>query len=798
MGGVISRLGLRRGGEPFQFLKPRNNPLTVVSEGEEVVWTNFDLADKETFRYDLPKSMGSDSTIVTNGGGSTSRRPSAVESQQSTKRSMEEQLLGTPPMNVSSPQTLRRPSSNAVGDKSKENRRGSALATGGELIEVPLDLAASPSPETARRKSTAKTGEPIGVVVASPTAAVGRSSQTEKQSATRHPSAPNTVLNNPEVPVGRTSQTEKHFQPELEVRRQSALKSSNDPVAASTEIAKKPVRTEEPFRVEPVLRETANDEISIISLNLLADCNLTNSVNNPDDGRYKHAVECAPWTVRLPALRAIFEKHSSTDVFALQEVDFTRFNEDLKPMMAEFGYEGLHQWDEEFAKKGAPNHPFGVATFYKKSKFREAFKEARSRSFIVGLARVDKSAVTSSSLTNEKEEPSGGKNSKKKGGKHGKHQAIECDWFIVNVHLEANSTKNEKRLAQLSSTLFNLSTHAKINPLSARVIVLGDFNSRREDPPFQWLLANYKPGSSTEEKSSSEAPSQDHNEQQQTQAQEDEGSKTDDRVAHAFNFADAYSQADATTQNAPTYADPFANFRVDHLLFTSDTSSVQSALAIPALTDTTRQYGIFGKDYPSDHYPVGCVLRALELTLPPESEPTKQEDEDDPNYCPLTAGQMRVLLFLEEGAPKRANKNAKPSSGELAALKSHAERVNAFTSHLTTKQKAWVNKWRKKFKPASNPVEEKPNLTAKERVERSRSFTMKNNEVFDLTALFREASKGREDEQTVQVALDSPPKTEKTAPLTENKTTEDIQKPTPGLTKRRQTVHGKRTTFADM
>jgi len=153
---------------------------------------------------------------------------------------------------------------------------------------------------------------------------------------------------------------------------------------------------------------------------------------------------------------------------------------------------------------------------------------------------------------------------------------------------------------------------------------------------------------------------------------------------------------------------------------------------------------------------------------------------------------MRVLIFLEEGAPKRSGKG-KPSPQELAAIKTHTERVNAFVSHLTKPQKAWVTKWRKKFKPR----EESRENNNPERVSRSRSVAGLPGflgagflDVTGLSDLFEERKSNGEHKSSSNNAV----------ALVEEEKIDDSEKLISGSLKpkRRQTVAGKKTAFFDL
>lgn len=437
-------------------------------------------------------------------------------------------------------------------------------------------------------------------------------------------------------------------------------------------------------QVVPMLESKDDEEFAVMSLNVLADHNLVNSVANPDDMRYKHAVDQVEWPARFKRLmEMLLEKHcKNLDVITMQEVDFKRFHEDFKPAMEKFGLIGIHQHDENIKKNGdQPPHPWGLATFYKKDRWRVSFKESRSRTMILGLTKLYQHGEGDGNVERSNFISIPGTKKKKM-----------ADWFVVNVHLEAQTTKTAARLGQLSSALFNLSTHTKIDPATARVVVLGDFNSDRNDAPVQWLISNTLPNTAAatinDEKGNHHGQAADG-----AVSEEEVKERENEKLVHAFKFKEAYDGGEVA--EAPTYADPFGAWRVDHVVYTSETSILVRLLDVPRLNDENKQFGIFGvENFPTDHYPIGLVLRARTDVAANAAEP-----EADPDACPLSEGQLRVLDFLERGAPPKRKAHGKPSPAELKAIRDHAERVNAFTSHLDKAQKAWVTKYRKKGPP---------------------------------------------------------------------------------------------------
>jgi hypothetical protein len=410
------------------------------------------------------------------------------------------------------------------------------------------------------------------------------------------------------------------------------------------------------------------------------------SVQNPEDARYKHAVEATPWAVRRIALQVQLARLAqAADVFAFQESDFALFHQDFAPWLAELGFAGVHQWDG-CLKHDQPPHPWGVAVAYRSDRFTMGFKETRSRGMVVGLCKVGlpAAAVPASSPA--------------------------PDWFIANVHLEASSNKVTQQLKQLHGTINKLSTHALLNPASARVIVCGDFNSTVSELPMQWLLQGALPGP--------------------------------DAVvsAHAFHFVSAL---DLLGLDPKTYADPEVAFRVDHIAFTADSMELLGCLRVPE-----ERRPIFGTDFPSDHFPVGALLREKPVELAPV--PLVR----DPDWCPLTPGQLRVFYFLQDGAPVKKSKG-KPSAKKLASIRAHQNQMDAFTAHLTPEGKTWAEGWKKRArkrtahaKPAAAAADDSAVDSAPKPAgaRRSMSLTMPKGAYMTLQQLFDVLPMGAEDE----------------------------------------------------
>jgi len=350
---------------------------------------------------------------------------------------------------------------------------------------------------------------------------------------------------------------------------------------------------------------------------------LSLSAANPNDGRYRHALGATPWAVRKPSLLdELRTLCASADVVALQEADYFPFHDDVLPALRDVGFDGMHQWDGAL-KENRPPHPWGTAILFRRDVFAVGFKETRSRGMVLGLCREGHTTP---------------------------------DYFIVNVHLEGNSENVEKQLKQLHSTIYKMSTHASVDPATARVLVCGDFNSKANDAPLTWLVNGSLPGPKPVV------------------------------TAHAFRFQSAL---DVAGFNPVTYADPYCAERVDHVAFTADTMELRSVFKTRAHSSGP----VFSATFPSDHLPVGACFRDKPVT-PAPARPVAS----DPDACPLTEGQLRVFLFLMQGAPVKSNKKGKPSAAKLAAIRAHQDQLDNFASHLSPAAKEWVEGWKRREK----------------------------------------------------------------------------------------------------
>jgi mRNA deadenylase 3'-5' endonuclease subunit Ccr4 len=116
--------------------------------------------------------------------------------------------------------------------------------------------------------------------------------------------------------------------------------------------------------------------VNILSWNILAEAYTA-------DGKADYAYvppKDLQWSVRCKRLLQEIVA-SDADVITLQEVMFNHFEVDLTTPLAGAGYDGLMQND----KRRTPDHPQGVATFWKRDKLTLMHQAHRSRTMTVIL-----------------------------------------------------------------------------------------------------------------------------------------------------------------------------------------------------------------------------------------------------------------------------------------------------------------------------------------------------------------------------------------------------------------------------
>lgn len=168
--------------------------------------------------------------------------------------------------------------------------------------------------------------------------------------------------------------------------------------------------------------------------------------------------------------------------------------------------------------------------------------------------------------------------------------------YVVNVHLEGNPYRVADRVAQLRHALQRLAHRVEAtgrDPAAAAVTLVGDFNSTDADAPATFLRDGFLRAGHTDEYPEGGAA----------------GPATDADIAHPFQLRDVYEEAQAVP--------PFTR-KVHHrggarLDFVWASRGVGLGGVLRPLPlehrDLVERLGLPNHAMPSDHLPVGAVLR---------------------------------------------------------------------------------------------------------------------------------------------------------------------------------------------
>lgn len=230
----------------------------------------------------------------------------------------------------------------------------------------------------------------------------------------------------------------------------------------------------------------------------------------------------------------------------------------LTGFLSDLGYHGIHQEN---------SHRVPLAVYWKREVFDLVWCEERSRAVLCEFATS--------------------------GFKNGERPSAPTQIYVVNVHLEGSPFKGSTRVSQLRHALHRLENRFAQNGTkteTARVIVVGDFNSQRHDSPCRlledgWLDA--KDDVSVHRNS--------------------EGNEVPE-ISHPFNFVEAYSVYGM--EPSFTHMRNSVGCRLD-FLWCTDNIKVQALIdPVPqGLEDTIRSQGIPNNVLPSDHVPIGAYLK---------------------------------------------------------------------------------------------------------------------------------------------------------------------------------------------
>ncbi|KXZ54570.1 hypothetical protein GPECTOR_4g635 [Gonium pectorale] len=307
-------------------------------------------------------------------------------------------------------------------------------------------------------------------------------------------------------------------------------------------------------RPEPLV-STEPDEISVMVYNILADHYCTHK-------RYPYVrPEWLQWPHRWRALQEQLASFGS-DLICLQEVEPARWEEMLaSPVLAE--YSGIIQ-----DRRGA-DALISNAILFRPSKLGLVWQESRSRALLAAFVFWDGL---------------------------GQQQLL----YVANLHLEGSPYRPNDRISQTRSALQRLEAHMRahgVAPGDAAVLVAGDLNSGRHETVCQFLHRGRLEGGTTE-----------------PHLPRVEVTKVS--IAHPFPLHEVYSSGGAEL--------PFTR-KVPSLASTLDFIWASCQLEVRSLywPVECRHEGLLqhqalpNQHYPSDHLPIGAVLRLKHFYVPP-------------------------------------------------------------------------------------------------------------------------------------------------------------------------------------
>jgi mRNA deadenylase 3'-5' endonuclease subunit Ccr4 len=295
------------------------------------------------------------------------------------------------------------------------------------------------------------------------------------------------------------------------------------------------------FSKQAPLPSSGEGQFTILSWNILADC-----FTQPEN--YMYAGEYALWSHRKPLLFDLLSLYNP-DVICLQEMMFVEYP-DFEVRLAARGYSGVVQ-SVKSKGKGSNDHPVGLATFFRTSKFQLVWQEHRSRCMALGLVFVQPSS-----------------------------QPQHCI-AVANVHLESAWKKYNIRFQQLKSLFDQLQKHTFTS-----VIVLGDFNNRMNGCMRKLMLEGHV-----------DALFEDHG-----------VVVTEKAYSHPHKFHTVYSESD------PTFVMPDHHYFLDHICFSYETLRPKGALELMTEEDRhiILATSLPNRTHPSDHLPVAALFEVVD------------------------------------------------------------------------------------------------------------------------------------------------------------------------------------------
>ncbi|CAE7396076.1 CCR4 [Symbiodinium natans] len=317
-------------------------------------------------------------------------------------------------------------------------------------------------------------------------------------------------------------------------------------------------------------------------------------------------------------------REANPDIIALQEVMCELYEADLQPRLASLGYAGRVQ-------KRKDDHRTGNATFFREDRFEVGWEAHRSRVLLLGLRDL---------------------------------RGDRAEICVANAHLEGNPLKAMDRVSQVRSALQDASKHG--GPQRHGLILCGDFNAPLISSAVASFLCFGQVLSGVSEFGHVVAPG-----------------KTQDEIGHPYAMQSAYAP-DVAEFSFTLRGAAGSCHMLDHIWYDSarvQCKAVRDVFRSPEHREEVLMKGLPNAADPSDHLPVGAVLRLLPATAAEaqaESGPAEllREAHELWEACPLSQEQRDAYLACEE-ALSSARPSGRPTPEVLQAFEAAKQALQA-------------------------------------------------------------------------------------------------------------------------
>jgi len=313
------------------------------------------------------------------------------------------------------------------------------------------------------------------------------------------------------------------------------------------------------------------NQLSIVSYNVLCDRFSTSS-------KLPHvASQFLSFDYRWQHLARELAEFDS-DIICLQEAPIDRWD-DLKNCMADLGYDCLVQQRP---------HEVKLAIFWRCSALTLAWSEERSRALLTEMTlhtnNITTAALSSAATMNSS---------------NMSPRPTTTTLYIINVHLEGSPYRASDRVSQLRNALHRLEHHVEATGrdiTTAKVILVGDFNSSSTDSPSKFLKEGRLKAGYTDPL----PPNQQH-------------PATDHDISHPFHLQDVYE----ISQTVPPFTRKVEHRKGDRLdLIWATPAGLEVEAVMRPLPlehrELVERIGLPNYALPSDHLPVGAVFKIVE------------------------------------------------------------------------------------------------------------------------------------------------------------------------------------------